>query len=178
MYRTLAAVRQKHRHFKRRGILMVRLIAVFLLMCIPGVFVKADEPILSESTDEVRGKQLAEYLSGKKFVGRFTVDGSEKFDAKAEEYLIVSCEKLLQEDMYRLTARIKYGDVDQEVPLEIKILFAGETPVMTLDSLWIPGMGTFDARVLIRRGRYCGTWQHGSKGGHLFGKLMAVTESE
>lgn len=157
---------------------MVRLIAVILLMCFSGLTVNADESTPNESSNDVRDQQLATYLSGKKFVGRFTVDGSEKFAPKVEEYVIGSCEKMPADDMYRLKARIKYGKVDQEVPLEIKILFAGETPVITLDSMWIPGMGTFDARVLIRRDRYSGTWQHDAKGGHLFGKLEVVEAEE
>ncbi|TWU07761.1 hypothetical protein [Stieleria varia] len=119
-----------------------------------------------------REQELAEYLSNCKFVGKFTVDGKEDTLPKTEEYTISKCEKLPAADMYRMTARIKYGDVDQEVPLEIKILWAGETPVITLDSMWIPGMGTFDARVMIRRGRYAGSWQHDEHGGHLFGRIV------
>lgn len=159
---------------------MIRLMAVFSVLCVSSILVNADdpesgEPVSENNSTDLRGQRLANYLSGKKFVGRFTVDGSGDFEPKVEEYEIRSCEKLPQDDLYRLNARIKYGKVDQEVPLEIKILFAGETPVITLDSMWIPGMGTFDARVLIRRDRYSGTWKHDSKGGHLFGKLEPVT---
>ncbi len=119
-----------------------------------------------------REERLADYLSGCKFVGRFTVDGRDDPDPKTEEYTISKCEKLPAEDMYRLTARIQYGDVDSEVPMELKILWSGETPVITLDALWIPGMGRFTSRVLIQQDRYSGTWQHGDKGGHLFGKIV------
>jgi hypothetical protein len=76
--------------------------------------------------------------------------------------------------MYRFTARIKYGDVDQEVPMDLKVLWSGRTPVITLDNFWIPGMGTFGARVLIHSDRYAGTWQHDAVGGHLFGKIQAA----
>ncbi len=62
------------------------------------------------------------------------------------------------------------------MPLEFKILWSGNTPVMTLDALWIPGMGTFDARVMIHNGRYAGTWQHDKVGGHLFGKIESGEE--
>lgn len=123
-----------------------------------------------------RGQRLAEYLTNKKFVGRFTVDGSDADAFKVEQYEISKCEKLPEPDRYRLTARIKYGKTDQEVPLELTILFAGDTPVITLDSMWIPGMGTFDARVLIRRDRYAGTWKHDAKGGQLFGKIVPMTD--
>ncbi|QEF99852.1 hypothetical protein Mal15_39190 [Stieleria maiorica] len=127
-----------------------------------------------------RETRLAAYLSGTQFIGKFTVDGKDG-TPKTEAYTIKSCEKLPAADLYRLTARIKYGNVDQELPMDLKILWSGNTPVITLDSLWIPGMGTFDARVLIQAGpdagRYAGTWQHGEHGGHLFGKIVPVEES-
>ena len=123
-----------------------------------------------------REQKLAAYLSGATFAGKFTIDGKEEMAPKAEEYTISKCEKLPQPDMYRLTARIKYGEVDSEVPLDIKILWAGNTPVITLDSFWIPGMGTFGARVLIHSGRYAGTWQHDAVGGHMFGQIKQSSE--
>jgi len=55
-------------------------------------------------------------------------------------------------------------------------LWSGNTPVITLDNLWIPGMGTFSARVLIHQGRYAGTWSHGDKGGHLFGRIEKAAD--
>ncbi|MFK8111631.1 MAG: hypothetical protein AB8B91_05500 [Rubripirellula sp.] len=129
--------------------------------------------VVDESEDQsVREQKLAKYLSNCKFVGQFTVDGKENRTPKIEEYTIRKCEKLPGENMYRMTARIKYGDVDSEVPLEIKILWSGRTPVITLDSFWIPGMGNFGARVLIHSNRYAGTWQHDAVGGHMFGKIV------
>jgi len=132
----------------------------------------ANDGKATESTNTKREDKLARYLSGAKFNGQFTVDGKEDASPKSEEYTIAKCEKLPADDMYRLTARIKYGTTDQEVPMDIKILWSGETPVITLDSLWIPGMGTFSARVLIHMGRYAGTWQHDEKGGHMFGQII------
>ncbi|WP_182864891.1 hypothetical protein [Stieleria mannarensis] len=132
-----------------------------------------DEPTQRET-------RLAAYLSGTQFIGKFTVDGKDG-TPKTETYTIKSCEKLPAADLYRLTARIKYGNVDQELPMDLKILWSGNTPVITLDSLWIPGMGTFDARVLIQAGpdaaRYAGTWQHGEHGGHLFGKIVPLEDN-
>lgn len=132
-----------------------------------------EQAIQKEAADksELEGK-LANYLSGAKFVGKFTIDGREEKSPKTEEYTISKCEKLPEADMYRFTARIKYGDTDQEVPLDLKILWAGRTPVITMDQFWIPGMGMFGARVLIHSDRYTGTWQHGEVGGHMFGKIV------
>lgn len=120
---------------------------------------------------QARELRLAKYLSGANFVGNFTIEGQSDKLPKPEAYTISKCEKLPQPDMYRLTARIKYGDIDSEVPLDLKILWAGGTPVITMDAFWIPGMGTFGARVLIHANRYSGTWQHDEVGGHLFGVI-------
>lgn len=125
-------------------------------------------PAEEQRTREVR---LAKYLTGAKFLGNFTIEGKSDALPKPEAYTISKCEKLPQPDMYRLTARIKYGEIDSEVPLDLKILWAGGTPVITMDAFWIPGMGTFGARVLIHAGRYSGTWQHDEVGGHLFGVI-------
>lgn len=155
--------------------------ACFLILTVFGFasIVSADGVgvVESEQADSAtRDQQLATYLTGKKFVGKFTVDGKDT-PPKTEEYVISKCESLPAANMFRLTARIKYGQIDQQVPMEVKILFAGKTPVITLDSLWIPGMGTFDARVLIRRDHYAGTWKHGEVGGHLFGTIEPADDS-
>ncbi len=125
----------------------------------------------SAEEQKARELRLAKYLTGAKFLGNFTIEGKSDTLPKPEAYTISKCEKLPQTDMYRLTARIKYGEIDSEVPLDLKILWAGRTPVITMDSFWIPGMGTFGARVLIHSGRYAGTWQHDEVGGHLFGVI-------
>lgn len=139
-----------------------------------GEVAAADDPSAAPANE--REQKLASYLSGAIFAGKFTIDGKEDMAPKTEEYTISKCEKLPQPDMYRMTARIKYGEVDSEVPLDIKILWAGNTPVITLDSFWIPGMGTFGARVLIHSGRYAGTWQHDAVGGHMFGEIKKPSE--
>lgn len=122
--------------------------------------------------EKSRETKIAEYLTGAKFVGRYTTDSDKEASAKPETYTISKVEKLPEPDLYRLTSRIQYGTTDSEVPMDLKILWSGTTPVITLDNLWIPGMGTFSARVLIHDGRYSGTWSHDEVGGHLFGKIV------
>ena len=159
---------------------------ILLTLASLAPFAMAQQPKTGENAEkpDAKGKEaakelgreekLAAYLSGAKFIGSFTIEGKEDATPKAEEYTISKCEKLPAEDMYRFTARIKYGDVDQEVPMDLKVLWSGRTPVITLDNFWIPGMGTFGARVLIHSDRYAGTWQHDAVGGHLFGKIQAA----
>lgn len=124
-----------------------------------------------EKAELPREQRIANYLTGAKFLGSFSVDSKGFGALKEEAYTISKCEKLPEADMYRLTARVKYGDTDGDFPMDLQILWAGNTPVITLDNVWIPGLGTFSARVLILNGRYSGTWDHDAVGGHLFGRI-------
>ena len=146
--------------------------ALIAACCIP---VTADEA--APDKEAPREDRLAEYLNGVKLIGKFTIDGLDR-DAVTEAYTISKCEKLPEPDMYQMTARIKYGEVDSELPLKIKILWSGNTPVITLDKFWIPGMGTFGARVLIHSDRYAGTWQHDAVGGHMYGRIEKIDASD
>jgi hypothetical protein len=116
-------------------------------------------------------KKLTDELTGVKLIGTFTVSGKEDQAPKAEEYTITSALKLPDGDVWMIKSRIKYGDKDVTVPIPLEIKWAGDTPVITLTNLEIPGLGTFSSRVVIYDGRYAGTWQHGKVGGHLFGRL-------
>jgi len=115
-------------------------------------------------------KKFAEALRGVKLVGQFTVLGKDTPPAK-EEYTILSATKSDEGDFWLLQARIKYGANDVTVPLPLEIKWAGTTPVITLDNFTIPGLGTFNARVLFHDTTYAGTWTHGKVGGHLFGTI-------
>ena len=128
----------------------------------------------AESQSELHAK-LSSYLSGTRWTGKFTLDGKDK--TITEYYEILSAEKSEFGDQWNLVARIKYNDHDMTLPLPpIEIKFAGRTPVITLDKVAIPGFGTFDARVVIRSGKYAGTWSHDSVGGHMFGTIEKMPE--
>ena len=113
-------------------------------------------------------------LSESKFVGRFTVAGQEDQLPKSEEYTISQVKKLDEGDWWEITARIRYGDHDLTLPMRMEVKWAGTTPVITVDRLFIPTLGTFDARVLLRGDQYAGTWAHDDVGGHLFGKIVKL----
>jgi len=119
-------------------------------------------------------EKLSSAISNTKWTGSFTVTGNEA-NPKTETYEIRQAE-YQGDDKWLLTARIAYGDRDVIVPIPLEIKWAGRTPVITVDNLTIPPLGTFDARVLMRLGSYAGTWAHGDKGGHLFGKYEKVEQ--
>jgi hypothetical protein len=58
------------------------------------------------------------------------------------------------------------------------VRWAGDTPVIALDRVTIPALGTFSARVVLDESRYAGTWSHDEKGGHLFGVIERLPEAD
>jgi hypothetical protein len=153
--------------------------ALVIVCCLPG-FLRGQETAKKDGaampSREELIKKLEADLTNVQLIGRFTVTGHEDREAKPEEYTITSAMKLPDGDMWLIKARIKYGDKDTTVPMPLEIKWAGDTPIITLTNLAIPGLGTFTSRVVLYENRYAGTWQHGKRGGHLFGKIEKVTE--
>ena len=118
-----------------------------------------------------RDEEFKKLVTNVRLVGNFTMDGADEVKLQREEYAITGAMKLGNGDYWALTSRIKYGDVDLTVPVPVQVKWAGKTPVITVDSVKIPGLGTFSARVLMDKARYAGTWSHDEKGGHLFGVI-------
>jgi len=122
-------------------------------------------------------KEFERTMSGSVLVGRFTVVGKEDQEPKEERYTITKVKKQDDGD-WIFACRIQYGKNDATVPIKLQVEWAGDTPVITLTDLAIPGLGTFTSRVLVYRGWYAGTWQHGEVGGHLFGKIEKMPDDK
>jgi hypothetical protein len=145
-------------------------------LCMQSLDASAQEaqakPAAKAASKEELIKKLSETLTGAKFTGQFTVLGKEDKALAPEEYTIVSATKTDEGDVWLLKARIKYGNKDMTVPVPLEILWAGETPVITMTDMAIPGLGDkFSTRVVIYDGMYSGTWAHGAVKGHLFGTI-------
>jgi hypothetical protein len=153
-------------------------IVIMLAFCSASV---GDEPKKESSGNSDREKlfqKFKEQMSGVKMVGRFTVIGKDDGPLAKDEYTIQKVEKLPEGDKWLIMARIKYGDHDVTVPLPLDVKWAGNTAVITLDDMTIPGLGTFSSRVVIDEGKYAGTWRHDKKGGHLFGVIEKLPSEE
>jgi hypothetical protein len=140
----------------------------------------AQAPLTADTTSpdpaiEKRFEQFAEMLGGRALVGHFTVEGQPDEGRREERYEIRRVEKLPQGDYWTFHARITYADHDVTVPVPLQVKWAGGTPVITVDNITIPGLGTFDARVLIADDKYAGTWRHGDAGGLMFGRIEPLT---
>jgi hypothetical protein len=137
-------------------------------------FTAAKEPAKTPAppSKEDLEKKFSETLSGATLTGHYTSGKDDLASAKEEKYEIESVAKLpVEGDLWRFKARIKYGGYDVKLPLSLRVVWAGDTPVITLDEVGVPGFGQFTARVMIFDGKYSGMWDGGNHGGMLFGKI-------
>ncbi|HLJ12392.1 MAG TPA: hypothetical protein VKU82_14450 [Planctomycetaceae bacterium] len=128
----------------------------------------------SEPDQAALEKKFAESLSGVIFAGSYSVTtGDEEKPAHMEKYTITRVSKV-KDDYWLFSTRIQYGKTDVALPMTLQVKWAGDTPVITLTNLTIPGLGTFTSRVMIYGDRYAGTWQHDKTGGHLWGRIEKI----
>ena len=130
-----------------------------------------EEQRLTEPTAE-QVAALEKLMNRATMVGHFTVTGEDAGSGKlTEERYELGEVKRLDSGDWLIQSRIRYGDHDVTIPLTLPIRWAGDTPVICVDDMLIPGLGTFTARVMIYRGHYAGFWTGADHGGHLFGVI-------
>jgi hypothetical protein len=123
------------------------------------------------SQDELN-RRFEELLDNSQLVGFFTESGKEtETPLHADKYTIENVKKL-KDDYWLFEARIQYNNQDTKMPLPVEVKWAGDTPVITLTKVFVPGLGTFTARVLFYGDEYAGTWSAGDHGGHMFGRVV------
>ena len=78
-------------------------------------------------------------------------------------------------DSWVIRARIQYGKLDIVAPIPVQVKWAGDTAVIVVDHMVLPGPGyarnAYSARVLIHEGTYAGTWSGGDHGGLMNGVI-------
>jgi hypothetical protein len=77
----------------------------------------------------------------------------------------------VQGDTWLFRTRLEFRGTELPVPIPLKVQWAGDTPVITLTDVSIPGVGTYTARVVLYRDQYAGTWSGAKGGGQLFGRI-------
>ena len=128
----------------------------------------------TEAEQAAREDAFRQSMSGVVLEGFFTVgDGAE---LREERYEIARVSKL-GGGIWVFQARIQYGSRDVTVPVPVRMEWAGDTPVLSLTEVAIPGLGTFTARVLFYDEQYVGVWRHGEVGGLHFGRIVSDQES-
>ena len=116
-------------------------------------------------------REFTERMRNVVLVGHFSIEGQERRDGLPERYEISEVTKL-EGDRWRFDVRLTYGSVDATLPVVVPMVWAGDTPMVSITDFAIPGLGEeFGARVVFHDERYAGTWDHGEYGGLMYGTI-------
>lgn len=157
-----------------RRLVLVSLSLVAMFACSTGAATSEEQEAIE--------KAFEESMRGAVLVGSFTVfaeepDSEEGSGVKlrSERYQI---EKVVKQvgDIWTFHARIQFGDKDVTVPVPVMLSWAGDTPVLNVTDLGIPGLGTYTARVVFYRDAYAGMWWGRTHGGNMFGTIERPTD--
>lgn len=130
-----------------------------------------------EAEQEAREEAFAELLTNARLTGIFTDDTRPELAPQKDSYTITKAE-CLEDGMWRIESLIEYGENKVKVPLFIRVKWAGDTPVMTLDNLEVPGLGTFTCRILFHGQAYAGLWRGAGHGGAMSGVIERASDAE
>lgn len=140
-------------------------------------FGRAEEPSGPSTSDRATlEKQLAEKLTRSRLIGFYQTVGQEG-PPKEDEYTLGEVEKK-EGDKWIIHASLQFGSKVVNVPLEVPILWAGDTPVISVTDFTVPGMGTYTARVMFYGEHYAGTWSSAKHGGYLWGRIQKLPAHE
>jgi len=142
----------------------------------------ATQPILDQAALE---KRFERTMSGAVLIGRFSDAARPDAQPKEDRYTIQRVSKIADDDgggdggdRWLFICRMQLGRNDISVPLSIPVKWAGDTPVISVTDMTIPGMGTYTARVMIYDDQYAGTWRGGEHGGHLWGRIERASTTQ
>ncbi|MBM3792494.1 MAG: hypothetical protein FJW31_00180 [Acidobacteria bacterium] len=144
-----------------------------LALLLALALVSCDGSKSAESEQERLEREFTARMTGSVLAGKFT---SNKSDKVHEDRYTISKVSKMAGNIWVFQARIQYGDHDVNVPVPVKILWAGDTPVLTMTDAGVPGLGSFTVRLLLYRDDYAGTWANSQGGGGLmYGRIERAT---
>lgn len=125
-------------------------------------------------------KEFAESLTDAVLSGTWQMTGAGGLkgnesltEAKPDEYAISKVTKL-NDDMWVIHAKIGFAKNDLVVPVPVRVVWAEDTAIVTLNDLAVPMIGTYSARVMFHHGFYSGVWYSNEKnyGGVMQGRIL------
>ncbi len=152
-----------------KGVIFVGLLAAMFgagwIVASSGVGRSVDPASLSDLE-----RDFAERMNNVVLVGTYSVDGLENPDGNPERYEIERVTKI-DDTRWRFDTRMTYGTIDVTLPVAVPIVWAGDTPMVSITDFAIPPLGTFTVRVMFYANRYAGSWQHDEYGGLMYGTI-------
>jgi hypothetical protein len=154
---------------------MIRIFAAIIALTIFSStnHLSAAEPPKEPANRQAMEKALSERLTNATLSGWYTVDGSEQ-QPKPDKYTLGKVFHV-KGDTWHFDARMQFAGRDLTVPMRLPVLWAGDTPVISVTNFHVPGVGSYTARVVISGNRYAGTWSGATHGGTLWGRVQGPT---
>lgn len=127
-------------------------------------------------------KQFEDSLTGATLEGIWQMTGKGGLrgnapltEPKKERYRITTVTKTGTEH-WIVSASIQFAENDVTIPVLVRVLWAGDTPMITIDDLAIPMIGTYSARVMFHNGFYTGIWYSNNRnyGGVMSGRIVKL----
>ena len=155
----------------RSATVVVSVVALAVMFGLGWVVAKtgAGQAVPTESLTDLE-RQFTERMQDVVLVGNFTIEGRETRGGSPERYELSRVVKV-DDAQWRFDVHMVYGSVDVTLPVVVPIVWAGDTPMVTITDFSIPTLGTFTARVFFYDDRYAGSWQHGQYGGLMYGAI-------
>lgn len=148
---------------------MIRALLILVILLAAAAFFWTRGNNAPTQSEAERNQTFTQSMSGVTLVGQSTrtnregVFGPERYHIDGVTHL--------SGDTWLFRTRMDVHGKELPVPIPLTVKWAGDTPVITLTDLAIPGVGTYTARVVLYRDQYAGTWSGQKGGGQLFGKI-------
>ena len=154
--------------------ILLRPLTVAVLFAALALTARADDKATPKASKKPAPKTQAEreqafmkHLSGTTLTGYFSIVGQKDGAPPApDSYQITRVTK--QGNFFMFQAR--FGQT-RLPPLPLRVVWARTKPVITMDTITIPLLGTFSVHLLIDGNLYAGTWSHGKTIGHMWGTI-------
>jgi len=114
-------------------------------------------------------KEFAEKMTNAVLAGHYV--GGRGDEPKENSYHIVKVTKQ-DGDKWLFLSRIQYAGHDITIPMVIPVKWAGDTAVIEVTDMMVPGSGIYTARVLVYRDHFSGFWSGGTHSGYLWGNIQ------
>ena len=161
-----------------RGTLWTAIAVLLLLAVFAGGWLAGRlgiGPVVATASLNDLERQFADRMRDVSLVGSFTVAGREDRTPRSDRYDISSVEKI-GDNLWRFNASMQCCGVNgATLPIAVPIQWSGDTPIIMMTDTSLPGLGTFTVRLFFYGDRYAGTWQHGTVGGQMSGRIEKQT---
>ena len=155
---------------------MKRLVVLFSVVLAAGLIwflMRGNTP-----PDEAsRNRTFAESMQGVVLTGYST--RLNRPGLSGEERYYIDSVTHVSGDTWLFKSRFEHGGREIPVPIPLTVRWAGDTPVITMTDLSIPGVGTYTVRIVLYRDQYAGTWSADREGvgGQMFGKIVRTAKT-